>query len=164
MMALLLPTKSPTADSITANVGLVEYVTLRVAGQLFGLPIRVVHEVFTPQHLARVPRAPSVIKGLLNLRGRVVTALCLREILGLPSAAEGTSTMAISVESRGEPFALLIDEIGDVKRLAPSALEANPMHLTPAWQALSLGVYRLDDVLLVVLDLDALTIATANAA
>ncbi len=129
-----------------------EYITLTIADQLFGLPIGEVHEVFSVQRITRVPLAARPIKGLVNLRGRVVTAICLRAVLNLPDGKECAERMAIGVESRGEPFALLVDRIGDVVRLPPATLEPNPIHLNPDWQNLSKGVHRLETSLLVVLD------------
>ncbi len=139
------------AETMLAG-GAFEYITLTIADQLFGLPIGEVHEVFSVQGITRVPLAARPIKGLVNLRGRVVTAICLRAVLNLPDGKECAERMAIGVESRGEPFALLVDRIGDVVRLPPATLEPNPIHLNPDWQNLSKGVHRLETSLLVVLD------------
>ena len=138
-----------TADDI-------EYVTLHIGEQIFGLPISQVHEVFGAQHITPVPLAPAAVVGLLNLRGRVVTALCLRTVLGLPDTASNETRMAIGVESDGEAFALLVDRIGDVMRLTAATFEANPIHLNAAWQGLSRGVHRLETTILVVLDLECI--------
>lgn len=139
------------AETMLAG-GAFEYITLTIADQLFGLPIGEVHEVFSVQRITRVPLAARPIKGLVNLRGRVVTAICLRAVLNLPDGKECAERMAIGVESHGEPFALLVDRIGDVVRLPPATLEPNPIHLNPDWQNLSKGVHRLETSLLVVLD------------
>lgn len=142
---------SRTADAVVAGSAH-EYITLTMADQLFGLPIGDVHEVFSVNRITRVPLTAKPIKGLLNLRGRVVTAICLRAVLGLPDASEHTERMAIGVEIDGEPFALLVDRIGDVVRLPPATFEANPIHLNAEWQNLSKGVHRLETSLLVILD------------
>lgn len=134
--------------------GDIEYVTLHIASQLFGLAIDEVHEVFAANQITPVPLAPPAIKGMLNLRGRVVTAICLRTILGLPATAEQTERMAIGVDIGGESFALLVDRIGDVMRLSSATHEANPIHLEAGWQGLSRGVHRLETTILVVLDLE----------
>lgn len=131
-----------------------EYVTLMIGEQQFGLPISEVHEVFAAHQITPVPLAPVAIKGLLNLRGRVVTAVCLRTVLGIVGDAARTDSMAIGIESDGEPFALLVDRIGDVMRLSTTTLEPNPIHMNAAWQNLSCGVHRLETSILVVLDLE----------
>ena len=62
----------------------IEYVTVMLDGQLFGLPISRVQDVFMPDRLTRVPLAAPEIAGVLNLRGRIVTAIDLRLRLGMP--------------------------------------------------------------------------------
>jgi purine-binding chemotaxis protein CheW len=131
-----------------------EYVTLKIGSQLLGLPIEDVREVFAPQGITPVPLSAPAVTGLLNLRGRVVTAICLRSVLGLPPGeASVAERMAIGVEVDGEPFALLVDGIGDVMRLPASTLEPNPIHMDRIWRNYSRGVHRLETSILVILDL-----------
>jgi purine-binding chemotaxis protein CheW len=143
----------------------VEYVTATVGGQLFGLPISRVQDVFMPDRLTRVPLAPVEIAGLLNLRGRVVTAIDLRRRLGLGAAEDGSQRMAIGVECKGESYGLLIDAIGEVLKLPSNGREDNPVNLDPGLARISAGVHRLEGRLLVVLDVDrVLDIAPRAAA
>src|SRR3954451_311476 len=86
-----------------------EYVTVMVGEQIFGLPIDRVHDVFIASALTGVPLAPREIVGLLNLRGRVVTAMCLRRRLGLPDRGEEGQNMAIGLEHQGESYGVLVD-------------------------------------------------------
>jgi purine-binding chemotaxis protein CheW len=146
------------------SLGHMECVTFHLGAQLFGLPIQRVHEVFTANQITRVPMAPAAIKGLLNLRGRVVTALCLRTLLRITDSEQPAESMAIGIESEGEQFALLVDRIGDVMAIPAGALDPNPIHMSPAWQALSRGVHRLESSILVVLDLDCLIASDMLAA
>ena|SRR5215510_1984786 len=137
-----------------APENVVEYVTATVGGQLFGLPISRVQDVFAPDRLTRVPLAPPEIAGLLNLRGRIVTAIDLRRRLGLDAPAGDTPRMAIGVEWKGESYGLLIDVIGEVLKLPLSGREDNPVNLDPGLARVSAGVHRLDGRLLVILDVD----------
>jgi purine-binding chemotaxis protein CheW len=146
-----------------------DYVTLMLGDQMFGLPIDRVHDVFVASQIAGVPLAPREIVGLLNLRGRVVTALSLRARLGMPEIDRGKEDssrrdMAIGIDHAGEAYALMVDRIGEVMRLDASTFETNPIHLNPAWMALSSGVHRLDGKLLVILDVDAVLDFEATAA
>jgi purine-binding chemotaxis protein CheW len=142
-----------------------DYVTIYVGDQLFGLPILRVQDVFSATQMTRVPLAPRQVVGLLNLRGRVVTALSLRARLGMDDAAECTSsTMAVGIEHGGEPFALMVDKVGEVMRLTPATFEPNPVHLSAAWVGLSNGIHRLDGRLLIILDIDAVLNFDAQAA
>jgi purine-binding chemotaxis protein CheW len=148
-----------TADSA------IEYVTAMVGGQLFGLPIGRVQDVFLPDRLARVPLAPPEIAGLINLRGRIVTAIDLRRRLGLPPLTDGTQSMAVGIEWKGESYGLLIDAIDEVLKLPAAGREGNPVNLDPALAHVSAGVHRLEGKLLVVLDVDrVLEIAPAAEA
>jgi purine-binding chemotaxis protein CheW len=131
-----------------------EYVTATVGGQLFGLPIARVQDVFVLDRLTRVPLAAPEIAGVLNLRGRIVTAVDLRRRLGLAPPGEARKRMAIGIEYRGESYGLLIDAIGEVLNLASHSREGNPVNLEPRLARVSAGVHRLDDRLLVVLDVD----------
>ena len=130
------------------------YVTAMIDGQLFGLPIVRVQDVFIPERLTRVPLAPPEIAGVLNLRGRIVTLIDLRRRFGLGEHKEGGDVMAIGVESRGESYGLLIDRVGEVVELDGVAREPNPVNLDQRLAQMSSGIYRLDDQLLIVVDVD----------
>lgn len=150
-------------DNIDHNLS--EYVTGMVGGQLFGLPIRRVQDVFHPDRLTRVPLAPPEIAGVLNLRGRIVTLIDLRLRLGLARRGDNAPRMAVGVEMRGESYGLLIDGVGEVLKFDSSLCERNPINLDPRLASVSSGIYRMDDQLLVVLDLDrVLDIGPAGAA
>jgi purine-binding chemotaxis protein CheW len=140
----------------SANVdhNMKEYVTATIGGQLFGLPIRHVQDVFFPERLTRVPLAPPEIAGVLNLRGRIVTLIDMRRRLGLAPRGEGDMTMAIGVESRGESYGLLIDGVGEVLKLDDTAFERNPINLDAGLASVSAGIHRLERQLLVVVDVD----------
>src|ERR1700753_1451815 len=94
-----------------------EYVTAMIGGQLFGLPISRVQDVFMPERVTRVPLASREIAGVLNLRGRIVTVIDMRARLGVPEHDDGKPPMAVGVDLRGESYGLLIDQIGEVLRL-----------------------------------------------
>lgn len=131
-----------------------EYVTVTIGDQLFGLPISRVQDVFIPDRLTKVPLAPPEVAGVLNLRGRIVTALDMRSRLDLDKRAEGQPVMAIGIDLRGESYGLLVDAVGEVLKFSNSACEAKPVNLDARWARVASGVIRLDGQLLVVLDVD----------
>src|ERR1700726_3288140 len=131
-----------------------EYVTATVGGQLFGLPIARVQDVFVLQRLTRVPLARPEIAGVLNLRGRIVTAIDMRCRLGLPKVEEKRPPMAVGIECKGESYGLLIDTVGEVLKLDDNARAPNPVNLDARLAQISAGVHRLDGQLLVILDVD----------
>ena len=132
----------------------IECVTASVGEQLFGLPIARAQDVFVVDRLTRVPLAAPEIAGVLNLRGRIVTAIDLRRRFGLAESTEDRRRMAIGIEHKGESYGLLIDAIGEVMKLPCAEREDNPINLEPRLARVSAGVHRLDDRLLVVLDVD----------
>ena len=151
--------------SETADHNLHEYVTAMIGGQLFGLPILRVQDVFMPARVTHVPLSPPEIAGVLNLRGRIVTLIDMRARLDFGKREDGGQTMAIGVESRGESYGLLIDSIGEVFKLDVMACEPNPTNLDPRLASVSTGIHRLDGQLLMVLDVDrVLDIAVKAAA
>ena len=131
-----------------------EFVTAVIGGQLFGLPISRVQDVFMPERLTRVPLSSVEIAGELNLRGRIVTVIDMRARLGLARADDGKPPMAVGVDLRGESYGLLIDQIGEVLRLPEASREENPVNLDPRMAKFAGGVHRLDGQLMVVLDVD----------
>jgi purine-binding chemotaxis protein CheW len=133
---------------------LTEYVTFSTAGQLFGLPIERVQDVFKPAHMTRVPLASPEIAGVLNLRGRIVTAINLGKRLDLQSHVDSAAAMAIGIEFGSESFGLLVDAIGEVLKLSETDLEPTPINLERKLARVAAGVFRLDGQLLVVLDVD----------
>jgi purine-binding chemotaxis protein CheW len=131
-----------------------EYVTAMIGGQLFGLPIARVQDVFMPDRMTQVPLSSPDIAGILNLRGRIVTVIDMRCRLGVPQQKSEQPPMAIGIECRGESYGLLIDDIREVMTLPDSMRETNPINLDPLLAQVSSGVIRLDSQLLVVLDID----------
>jgi purine-binding chemotaxis protein CheW len=131
-----------------------EYVTAMIGGQLFGLPILRVQDVFLPERLTRVPLAPSEIAGVLNLRGRIVTLIDMRRCLGLSEREDDGPAMAIGVESGVESYGLLIDSVGEVLKLDDGAREPNPINLDPRLARVCAGIHRLEGQLLMVVDVD----------
>jgi len=136
------------------DITFTEFVTFTVAGQMFGLPISRVQDVFKPSRITRVPLSGAEIAGVLNLRGRIVTAIDMRQRIEAGRCAGGAPVMAIGVEARGESFGLLVDAVGEVLNLSDVEREPNPINLGGSLAALSDGVFRLEGQLLVVLDVD----------
>jgi len=150
-----------TADShdLTAThpgKDLDDYVTFFVADQMFGIPVLKVQDILTPDRIASIPLAPAEVRGSINLRGRIVTVIDVRVRLGLDNKAkaEGGGNMGVTVEHQNDLYTLLVDRIGDVVGLSNDTYEKNPATLDPKWREFSVGVYRLEERLLVVLDVD----------
>ncbi len=131
-----------------------DYVTFMVAGQNFGLTAIDVRDVLKTQSLTTVPMAQREIAGLINLRGHIVTAVDLRRRFGLPDRTAGERSMSIVIEHKGEQFCLLADSVGDVLALNANDVETNPTSMDDAWRAVSKGVVRRDQGLMILLDIN----------
>ena len=138
----------------SARETVTEFVTVTIAGQLFGLPIDRVHDVFVPDRITAVPLSPPEIAGVLNLRGRIVTAVNMRRRLGLGAREDGRPPMAVGIDCRGESYGLLVDTVGEVLKLGDPSREPNPVNLNPQLASVSAGVHRLEGQLLLILNVD----------
>lgn len=132
----------------------VQYATFLVEDLFFGIDVLRVQEVLRYQEMTRIPLAPTVAEGLINLRGQIVTALDMRHRLGLAPRGPDRLPMNLVVRTEEGPVSLLVDEIGDVLQLEATDFESAPDNLTPAARELVQGVYKLKDRLLLVLDPD----------
>ena len=132
-----------------------EYVTAVIGGQWFGLPIARVQDVFVLTRLTPVPLAPEEVAGIVNLRGRIVTAIDIRSRLGL-GGARSAAPLAAGIDCAGESYGLVIDSVGEVLKLGRETAEAVPVNLDDRLKRVASGIHRLEDRLLVVLDVDRL--------
>lgn len=126
--------------------------TFRLDNQVYGVDVAGVQEVLRSQARTRVPLAPPAIAGLINLRGQVLTAIELREQLGLAPRPDGVEPMVVVIRVAGDPVALLVDSIGAVVNVEADQFEDPPDTLTGPGRELILGAYKLDDHLLLSLD------------
>jgi purine-binding chemotaxis protein CheW len=133
-----------------------EFLTFTVDRQLFGLPLASVSDVLDARPLTPVPLAPPEVAGSLNLRGRIITAIDVRRRLGLPAMTPGAEHMSIVTESEGELFNLIVDAVGEVMGVGDDQYEDNPVTLDTTWRRFSAGIYRLEEGLMVVLNVEPL--------
>jgi purine-binding chemotaxis protein CheW len=128
--------------------------TFFLDGHVFGTPVPKVQEVIQHHEMTRVPLAPDVISGLINLRGQIVAAVDLRRRLGLPDRSTGQLAMNVVVRTSDGAVSLLVDEIGDVIEVDEDTLEAPPETLQGFAREVVRGVYKLSGRLLLALDID----------
>jgi purine-binding chemotaxis protein CheW len=129
-----------------------QYCTFYVAGHYFGLDVLKVQEVIRYQAMTRVPLAPPVVRGLINLRGQIVTAIDLRRRLELEDRPADQLPLNVVVQTDDGAVSLLVDEIGDVLEVPQQAFERPPETLKGTARELIQGAYKLKDRLLLILD------------
>lgn len=131
---------------------MLQYATFKIGENTFGVDVRVVQEVLRPHPITRVPLAPASIAGLINLRGQVVTAVDMRQRLGLPPNTGERESMNVVARVGDAVVSLLVDSIGDVIEVDDSDFESPPETLSGPARGLVLGAFKLDSTLLLALD------------
>lgn len=139
-----------------------QFCTFWMGQRLYGMPVEEVQEVMREQAMTRVPLAGSAVRGLINLRGKIVTAIDLRKGLGLGEEKTTGPLMNVVVSSEEYTVSFLVDAIGDVLEVGEEAFEDVPETLQGEARKLVAGVYKLPNGLLHVLDAEKCA-RTANA-
>jgi purine-binding chemotaxis protein CheW len=131
-----------------------QFCTFYLDQLLFGVELTGVQEVLRSLEVTKLPLAPEVVSGLINLRGQIVTAVDLRRRLELEAAPPGANAMNVVVRSQDGAVSLRVDEIGDVVEVEESSFEAPPETLRGPVRAMILGIHKLNDRLMHVLDIE----------
>jgi purine-binding chemotaxis protein CheW len=139
------------------------WVIFELAGEHFGLPVTSVQEILRVGAITRVPHTPAPVRGITNLRGRVLAVVDLRVRLGMPSAELTARNRILVVDSRQRTLGLLVDAALQVVKLLPSTLEVAPSDVVSMRSDYLLGVYHLDDQLIIALDLDRVLLVHPEA-
>jgi purine-binding chemotaxis protein CheW len=129
-----------------------QFCTFFLQGQCFGIPVEKVQEVIRHHEMTAVPLASPAIRGLMNLRGQIVLVLDLRRQLGLQPQSNDALPMNIVVRCESGTLSLLVDDIGDVVEIEESSFEPLPQTARANAQTMILGVHKLHNFLMHVLD------------
>jgi purine-binding chemotaxis protein CheW len=129
-----------------------QFCTFFLNQQFLGVPVEQVQEVIRYQEMTRVPLVPSVIRGLINLRGQIVMAIDLRRRFGMPERPASELPMNVVVRTDDGAVSFLVDEIGDVLEVEEDSFEPPPETLQGPGRELVRGVYKLQQRLMLVLD------------
>lgn len=151
---------SPDPGATTTGPGRTRrYCAFVVDELLVGIEVHWVAEVIRPQPMTPVPQAGAGVRGLINLRGQIVTAVDLRHRLGLPAAAADVPQRHVVVRVGDEAVSLLVDEARDVVAVDEASFELVPATVCPATRRYLVGAHQLSDGLLLVLDTEAVVTA-----
>jgi purine-binding chemotaxis protein CheW len=129
-----------------------QFCTFRVGPFFFGVEVDKVQEVVRQQAMTRVPLAPPEVRGLINLRGQIITAIDLRRRLHLPERPAGQTAMHVLLSTGGGGVSFEVDQIEDVLTLRTDTIEPVPEMLQPEVRKFLRGVSQQEDRLLLVLD------------
>lgn len=134
-----------------------QFTTFYLGERFYGIDVMQVQEVTKPLPLTPVRLAPRHIKGLINLRGQIATAIGLRELFGLDSVENESESMTVVCKVQGNLLALLVDKIGDVVEAVDKSFESTPDTVPIAIRKVMKGVYKTEDGILSVIGVENLT-------
>ncbi len=160
-----IDTQDHSTNHIDSKIGQSkDFLTIIIAGQRFGIAILQVQDILGNQSITKIPLAPPEVAGSLNLRGRIVTAIDVRCRLGIEphKRQKDEKEMSVVVDYKNELYSLIIDSVGDVMTLQNKDFEKTPITLDTIWQEISLGIYQLDEELLIILDVAKLLDTAQN--
>ena len=145
---------SPAMHHSTPSYGALTqmYVTMRVGGQLFGVPVKHVRDVLKRQPITPIPLALPEVAGSLNLRGRIVTVIDVRKRLQLEEAKDPTLSMFVVVEHKNELYSLMVDAVSEVITVEVDNMEQIPANIHGAWKEIATGIFRLEKELLMIVE------------
>lgn len=130
-----------------------QYLTMRIGKQLFGIVVDTVQDVLSPMKITPIPLSPPEVKGALNLRGRIVTAINLRAKLGMDELeAENSEYRSVVIELEGNLYSIIIDSVAEVLSIGDDQVERLPENISPKWRDVSIGVYPMEKELMIFLD------------
>lgn len=149
MTAVAMLAERPSSQQISM-------LTVVANEEIFGLPIQCVQTIFRISSLTPVPLGPPDVEGLVNLRGKIVTAVNIKRRLRMSNSSVEPNSLAIGIENKGEYFCLIVDRVGEVLTLDASSKIPLPPHFDPSRLRLTSDFYRMETMLVPVLDVDAL--------
>lgn len=129
-----------------------QYCTFYLDDQFFGVEVERVQEVFLYREITEVPLSSSVIRGLINLRGQIITAIDMRRRLGMNDLPEEQRPINVVVRTDDHEVSLLVDRIGDVLKVSSDNFEPPPNTISGITRELVRGIYKLEGQLLIIID------------
>jgi purine-binding chemotaxis protein CheW len=151
----LLANRTTSADSAQSRLEPIQIVSFHIGEEEFGLDILRVQEIIRVQDLTRVPNSPPFVDGVINLRGKVIPVIALRKRFGLTDLAHDKQTRIVVIEVKGTVLGFIVDSVSEVLRI-PAETIAPPPRLGKVEREYVSGVGKLDNRLLILLDVDRL--------
>jgi purine-binding chemotaxis protein CheW len=143
------------AGATEVNKTMKQFSTFIIDGRWYGIDVMRVQEVTKPMQVTLMRTAPSFIKGLINLRGQIATAIGLRELFELTSDGS-IDKMTVVCRVEDVLLSLLVDDIGDVVEVSDAMFEKSPQTIPPNIKKFMQGVYKTDDAILSIVSIEAI--------
>lgn len=120
----------------------------------YGIPITQVQEIITMVQPTRLPQVPDFVEGIINLRDKIIPIIDIKRRFGMPASEVTSETRSVVVEVAGQTVGIIVDEVSEVLRLPTDQIEAPPSVAGGVAAEYLTGVGKLDDRLLILLDMD----------
>lgn len=143
-------------DQEHGDNSLIQLVTFRIGEEEFGVDILKVQEIIRMMPITKVPNAPSFVEGVINLRGKVIPVIDMRRRFGMEGAVHDSQTRIKVMDLQGQVVGFVVDAVREVLRIKESTIEPPPPIVAGVGSEYMRGVGKLDDRLLILLDLDNL--------
>jgi purine-binding chemotaxis protein CheW len=130
-----------------------QLVIFSLAGESYGVDIGTVNEIIRPQEITRVPRTPRFVKGVINLRGKVITVVDLRKVFDLPVGESTKETRIVVVDILGQQVGIMVDAVTEVLRIPADSVEPPSSMISSVDSDYLLGIAKLENRMITLLDL-----------
>lgn len=147
---------NPDGNAHANDGGELQLVTFKIGDEEFGADILVVMEIIRLVQITHVPNAPEFINGVINLRGKVLPVIGLRKRFGKPEIPLDNNSRIIVIDLHSNMVGFLVDAVSEVLRIPLNTIEPAPAVVAGIGSEYIQGVGKLDDRLLILLDLEAL--------
>ena len=131
-----------------------QLVVFELANEVYGISIGTVREIIRMQTITYVPDAPEFVKGVINLRGRVIPVVDLRKRFGLPVTEPTPESRVLVVDIEGADIGVIVDAVTEVKRIPTASIQREASIATTEESYYLEGIAKLEDRLLILLNLE----------
>ncbi len=133
-----------------------QLVVFDLANEVYGMDIGVVLEIIRMQEITKVPRTPEFVEGIINLRGKIIPVVDLRKRFSLPVTDETADNRIVVVDIDGQGIGMVVDAVAEVMRINSGSIEPPSEAITTQESDYLLGIAKLDDKLIILLDMNKL--------
>src|SRR5262249_46630365 len=147
---------APEREGARGESTTLQFVGFRLDREAYAIPITTIQEIIVMKPITRIPQVPETIEGLINLRGSVIPIVNLRRLFGLPPREFDDETRTVIVNVGGRTLGYVVDEVTQVMRIAADQIQPAPVAVATVARKHIAGLARLDDGLLVILDIEKL--------
>jgi purine-binding chemotaxis protein CheW len=143
-------------EVLASSGEILQLVTFTLGNEEYAVDILKVQEINRMSEIAKVPNAPPFVEGVINLRGRVIPVVNLRQRFGLSGKGADEKSRIVIMDIQGITIGVMVDAVSEVLRIPASTVEESPPMATEIGTEFIRGIAKLDDRLIILIDMDRL--------